>query len=119
MSSIYNGQFSGNVLVVGKIGCGKTYFLQKLGLNKFFGNLVKTEQVSHIDIDEERQAEIQSCFTNKVEFHLAKEFDEFIDLIENFKLRIRDIINDEKRIVLLFWTTSPVQLTTVKNLQNS
>ena len=43
MSSIYNGQFSGNVLVVGKIGCGKTYFLQKLGLNKFFGNLVKTE----------------------------------------------------------------------------
>ena len=46
MSSIYNGQFSGNVLVVGKIGCGKTYFLQKLGLNKFFGSLVKTEKVS-------------------------------------------------------------------------
>ena len=41
MSSIYNGQFSGNVLVVGKTGCGKTYFLQKLGPNKFFGNLVK------------------------------------------------------------------------------
>ena len=35
MSSIYNGQFSGNVIVVGKTGCGKTYFLQKLGLNKF------------------------------------------------------------------------------------
>ena len=36
MSSIYNGPFSGNVLAVGKTGCGKTYFHQKLGLNKFF-----------------------------------------------------------------------------------
>ena len=30
------------VVVVGKTGCGKTYFLQKLGSNKFFGNLAKT-----------------------------------------------------------------------------
>ena len=67
--SIYNGQFSGNVLAVGKTGCGKTYyFLQKLALNKFFGKLVKLEWVSGIDIDEERQAEIQSCFANKVDF---------------------------------------------------
>ena len=35
--SIYEGQFRGNILVVGKTGCGKTYFLKKLGLNKFFG----------------------------------------------------------------------------------
>ena len=33
MSSIYNGQFYGNILVVGRNGCGKTAFLQKLGLN--------------------------------------------------------------------------------------
>ena len=65
MSSINNGQFSRNVLAVGKTGCGKAHFPQKLGLNKFFSNLVKTEWVSGIDIDEEREAEMQSCFTNK------------------------------------------------------
>ena len=32
MSSIYHGQFRSNVLVVGKTGCGKTTFLQKLGI---------------------------------------------------------------------------------------
>ena len=41
--SIYNGHFCRNILVVGKTGSGKTYFLQKLGVNKFLGKLVKTE----------------------------------------------------------------------------
>ena len=93
LSSINNGQFSRNVLAVGKTGCEKTHFLQKLGLNKFFSNSVKTEWVSSTDIDEEREAEMQSCFTNKTEFHSAKEPDELIDLIEKFKLRTRDIVN--------------------------
>ena len=43
MTSIYNGQFSGNILVVGQTGCGKTIFLEKLGVNNFFGNIKKTE----------------------------------------------------------------------------
>ena len=34
MTSICNRQFIGNVLVVGRTGCGKTQFLEKLGLNK-------------------------------------------------------------------------------------
>ena len=39
MTSIYNGQFIGNIIfLVGKTGCGKTMFLEELGLNKFFGN---------------------------------------------------------------------------------
>ena len=42
MTSIYNGQFSRNILVVGCTGCGKTTFLEKLGLNNFFGNIIKT-----------------------------------------------------------------------------
>ena len=41
--SIYDGQFCGNILVVGKTECGKTHFLQKLRLHKFFGKIVKTE----------------------------------------------------------------------------
>ena len=36
MTSIYDGQFCGNVLVVGPTGCDKTTFLEKLGLNNFF-----------------------------------------------------------------------------------
>ena len=57
--------------------------------------MVKTEWVSGIDTDEEREAEIQSCFTNKVEFHSVKEPKGLIDLIE--KSRTRDIVNDEKK----------------------
>ena len=124
--SIYEGQFRGNILVVGKTGCGKTYFLKKLGLNKFFGKLVKTEWVTGIEIDEQREAEIQSCFSNKVEFHLATEPDDLVSLIEKFKLRTRDITNNEilflekkvQWIVLLLWMMSWVLLTIVKNLQN-
>ena len=78
MTSIYNGQFSGNILVVGKTVCGKTTFLEKWGINIFFGNLVKTECISEIDTDEKREAKIQSYFSNETEIHIAKEPDELI-----------------------------------------
>ena len=51
MTSVYNGQFHGNILVVGRTGCGKTAFLEKLSLNNFFGNIIKTEWISGIGID--------------------------------------------------------------------
>ena len=54
MSSIYNGQFYGNILVVGRTGCGKTTFLEKLGLNNFFGDMIKAEWISGIAIDKKR-----------------------------------------------------------------
>ena len=56
--SIYDGRFCGNMLVVGKTACGKTYFLHKLGINNFFGKLVKTQWVTGIDINEQREPEI-------------------------------------------------------------
>ena len=90
MTSIYNGQFYGNILVVGRAGCGKTTFLEKLGLNNFFGNIIKTEWISGIDIDKQREAEIQSYFSNETEVHVAKEQDELDSLIETFKLRSRE-----------------------------
>ena len=55
MSSIYDGQFYGNILVVGRTGCGKTTFLVKLGLNNFFGNIIKTEWISVINIDKKSE----------------------------------------------------------------
>ena len=64
MTSIYDGQFGRNILVVGRTGCGKTTFLEKLRINRFLGNLVKAEWISGIDIDKKREAKIQSCFSN-------------------------------------------------------
>ena len=56
-----------------------------------------------IETDEQREAELQSCFSNKVEFHLATEPDELVSLIKiktkTFKLRTRDITNSESNSV--------------------
>ena len=94
MISIFNGQFSSNILVVERTGCGKTTSLERFGLNKFFGDIIKTEWISGIDIDKKREAETQSCFSNKTEVHVAKEQDELDSLIETFKLRSQDDITD-------------------------
>ena len=51
MNDIYNGQFNGNILLVGRTGCGKTTFLEKFAINKFWGDIIKTEWVSGIEID--------------------------------------------------------------------
>ena len=36
LKTIYNEQFRGNVLIIGKTGCRKTYFVQKLAANFLF-----------------------------------------------------------------------------------
>ena len=126
--NIYDGQFRGNILVPGRTGCGKTYFLQNLGLHNFFGEIVKTEWISGIEISKSREAEIQSCFSIEVELDQASSADDLKELIETFKLRTEDSIenddvniNDsvygEKKlwIVLLLWTSSRGLLTHVKN----
>ena len=112
---IYDGQFQRNILVAGKTGCGKKYFLQKLALNKFFGELDKTQWVTGIKIDDQREAEMQACFSNKVEFYHAANPDVLTELIEKFRLRTRDIVKNETNsvkkfqwIVLLLWTTFQV-----------
>ena len=38
---IYDGRLWGNVLFVGKTGCRKIYFVQKLAVNKFLGKILK------------------------------------------------------------------------------
>ena len=101
MTSIYDGQFGGNILVVSRTGCGKTTFLEKLRINKFFGNLVKPEWISRIGVDKKREAKIQYCFRNETEVHIAKEPDELDSLIETFKLRTHDT-PDENVVTSLF-----------------
>ena len=73
MSSIYNGQFYGNILVVGITGCGKTTFLEKLGLNNFFGNIIKTEWISGIDIDKKERPKSNLILVTKQKFMWQKD----------------------------------------------
>ena len=35
----YDGKFEGNILILGRTGCGKTTFVQNLGKNKMFGDV--------------------------------------------------------------------------------
>ena len=53
MTLIYHGQFYGNVVPT---GCGKTTFLEKLGVNNFFEKIIKTEWISGIDTNKQREA---------------------------------------------------------------
>ena len=57
-NDICDGQFQRNILTVGKTRCGKTYFMQKLAINNFFVDTVKTEWVSSIELTPTREAEI-------------------------------------------------------------
>ena len=34
----FDGKFEENILIVGRTGCGKTTFIQKLASNNMFGN---------------------------------------------------------------------------------
>ena len=94
-NNIYEGQFRGNILTVGKIGCGKTHFVQKLGLSNFFGRIIKTEWVLSIPLSKSREAEIQSCFNSKVEFHYAQDTDGLKELIQTFKFRTENLVEDD------------------------
>ena len=98
MTSVYDDQFYGNVLVVGCTGCGKTTFLEKLKVNNIFGDIIKTELTSGIDIDKQREAEIGSYFSTQIQVHIAKEQDELKSLIETFKPRSREESGDSQNV---------------------
>ena len=52
----YDGQFIGNILVVGRTGCGKTTFIEKLAKNKLFAEQIKDiSWISKIVLSHERE----------------------------------------------------------------
>ena len=52
----YDGQFIGNILVVGRTGCGKTTFIKKLARNKLFGReIIDVFWISKIVLSPERE----------------------------------------------------------------
>ena len=94
-NNIYDAHFWGNVLIVGKTGCGKTYFVLKLGLHNFFGKIVKVEWVSSVQLSSSREAEIQSYFNSKVEFHHAQDVEDLKKFIETLKLRTENLVEND------------------------
>ena len=87
MTYIYDAKFSGNILIVGRTGCGKTALVQKLAINKFFGELEIAEWVSYIKLDKKREAEIQSCFYCELNFYYPRNKEQFEELFEYFKTK--------------------------------
>ena len=82
----YDGQFEGNIMVVGRTGCGKTTFIQNLGKNRMFGkdiNLVFW--VSKIRLSGEREDVIRESFPEQtVKFTYPNNLDDFNYLIDFF-----------------------------------
>ena len=92
---IYDGKFSGNVLVLGRTDCGKTSFVQKLALYDFFGKLKTAKWVSGIHLNESREAQIESNFSCDISFYYPNDVNDLVDLIDEFKLEVESEENDE------------------------
>ena len=101
---VYDGKFSGNILIVARTECGKTTFVQKLALNNFFGNLKKVKWVSGIRLSKRREAKIESNFSCEVKFSYPYPIDEdeLGDKLEEFKLESESENNNNNNNVNVF-----------------
>ena len=93
----YDGQFHGNILVVGRTGCGMKTFIEKLGKNKRFGGEITDGfWVSKIVLSNEREDFIRDSFTDqKVHFSYLHNLDKFSYLLENFTQDKSEYIDNE------------------------
>ena len=93
----YDRQFIGNILVVGRTGCGKTTFIEKLAKNKLFGVQIKhVFWVSKIVLSPEREEIIRESFADQeLQFHYPHDIEDFNYLIENFTQKKSDDLDNE------------------------
>ena len=54
-NDIYDGHCRGNILIVGKRRCGKTYFMQKLAINNFLGDIAEWVSSFELKLQQGRQ----------------------------------------------------------------
>ena len=99
---IYDGKFSGNVLVLGRTDCGKTSFVQKLALYDFFGKLKNAKWVSGIQLNESREAQIESNFSCDISFYYPNDVNDLVDLIDEFKLEVESEETNNKNVISVF-----------------
>ena len=75
---IYDGKFSGNILVVGRTGCCMATFLQQLGKNNLFGTEI-TRFLGFKNYLVEWEDAIRESFKNQdVHFNYPNDLDDFI-----------------------------------------
>ena len=93
----YDRQFNGNILVVGRTGCGKTLFIKKLGKNRLFGSEVTDVfWVLKIVLSNEREDSIRDSFANQeVHFSYSHDQDDFNYLVENFTQDKSEYVDNE------------------------
>lgn len=82
---VYDSKFEGNILLEGRTGCGKTSFVKNFAVENIFGKLEKLEWVSQITLSEQREAQMQSCFSSQVEFHYPNGVNGLKDLVNQIK----------------------------------
>ena len=83
MNYAYNGKFEGNILIVGRMGCGKTTFVENLGKNKLFGGIDKVLLIFKVELSKDREGNITDCFVDqKVDFFDPNNVEDFNDLLE-------------------------------------
>ena len=99
---IYDGRFKGNILVLGRTECGKTSFVQKLALYDFFGKLKNAKWVSGIQLNESREAEIESNFSCDISFFYPNDVNDLVDLIEEFKLEVESEETENDNVTSIF-----------------
>ena len=89
----YNGRFEGNILVVGRTGCGKTTFIQKLG-----NDPVEVFWVSKIVLSKERKDFIRDSFEDQeVQFSYPHDLDDFNYLVGNFMQNRSEYVENDMR----------------------
>ena len=86
MNYSYDAKFEGNILIVGRIGCGKSTFAQNLGKNEMFGENKEAIWVSKILLSKDRENDIRKCFIDeKMDFKYFNNIDKFDDLLDYFQ----------------------------------
>ena len=85
----YDRTFCGNILAVGQTRRRKIYFVQNLGKNKIFGNIMSVDWISKIESSENREHHLRQTFSyTSVEFHYpnnTNEFETILDLLKGNK----------------------------------
>ena len=94
----YDGKFKGNILVVGRTGCGKPTFMQNLGKSNLFGDISEVYWISKITLSDEREDKIRDSFSNQeVHFNYPANMEYFNHLIENFMQTESEYVNSDMR----------------------
>ena len=93
----YDGKFNGNILVVGRTGCGKTTFIQHLRKNELFGtDITDVFWVSKIILSSETEDAIGESFENQdIRFNYPNDLDEFNYLLGNFTQEKSDYVDED------------------------